>query len=192
MVFLVSMISVSALTVVSDETNEYYDGENWVNAVAAWIHPQWVINVNIPGATWIWSAYQVSVDEAVNGADYVFRKQFDVPECATNLVGTIHITTDNSYNLYLNDVWVGSSGNWQNVESYDISSLLSIGTNTIKVEATNAGLNGGTPTSNPGGLIYSAEISYDGCEGNDVPEFGLIGAALVVAGALGFIVFRKK
>jgi hypothetical protein len=30
------------------------------------------------------------------------------------------------------------------------------------------------------------------CSSNEVPEFGAIGAAIVVVGALGFLIFRKK
>ena len=152
-----------SFNVVSDETNEYYDEDSgeWKDAVAAWVHPAWTSNVNIPGATWIWTAEYVTPEEARYGAEYEFRKLFDIPVDAANIVGSIDITTDNEYVLYINGNLVGSNDVWQNVESYDVSGYLTAGVNNITVLAVNIPWNTDDPMANPGGLLYNLLVEYD-------------------------------
>ncbi len=137
---------------------------------------------SISGADWIWESNR-PVDPA--GGDVVtFQNTVTIPAGAINIVGNIHITCDNGYELTLNSTFVGwaqlgagwkasnltkpfvNTNNWQTVESYDISSLLVPGANTFIIDCANEymgtldGQATGTQDNNPAGLIFEIEISY--------------------------------
>jgi hypothetical protein len=93
--------------------------------------------------------------------------------------GTIYITCDNGYELSINGTLVGKaqlgtgwqtsnltesfvqSSGWQTVETWNITSLLVSGTNTIEIGAANEQMDGGTIASNPAGLKYEIDITYE-------------------------------
>src|SRR5438045_791058 len=65
----------------------------------------------LPGAHWIWRSRLPTPDEAANGSGVVtFTKTFSVPPSAAGASGTIRVTADNSYQLYLNGVLLGQDG----------------------------------------------------------------------------------
>jgi len=181
--------SAATMSVVSDTSNEYYDGINWQPAVATWVHGSWPV---ISGATWIWNSYFItdpSQDEIVQ-----FKKTFRLPACEA-YTGSISITTDNEYSLNINSNLVVADNNWKSVENRDISSYLQSGINVIEITAKNRKCSddGVIPCNvyrNPAGVIYSADISYD-CEAEEVPEFTVIGAGLALLGA-GLFIYRKQ
>lgn len=125
------------------------------------------------------------VKEPVAGDVVEFEEDFSIPGTPTG--GTLYITADNGYEVSVNGTLVGSAqvfdsggtdwedsdlggtyingsaGTWTSVESYDVSSHLSKGTNTLTVLGANAQQSGGSVTGNPGGVIYELDIDYDTC-----------------------------
>jgi PKD repeat protein len=144
------------------------------NAVLCWVHPNWWpgltgYNFGYPNnaAQWIWESYY-TVDP-VGGDTVHFERSFDIP--GTPIGATIYITCDNSYEVYINGNLLGSDDAWQDVETWPVpDNFLNSGTNTLFVEGVNEQTVGGTPTTNPGGLIYEVvyEYTYDcGCTDTD-------------------------
>ena len=158
------------LIVASDETIEWSaDGSGWQPTVACWVHPSWP---EIEGATWIWrTEYTDPVWEYNNVPDggWFFRKVFTIPEDAYKIAGSIEITVDNSYNLSINEVFIGGDGTmskdgpdsleWKTIESFDISGALKPGENTILIRALNY-YSWGSSTTNPAGIIFKTVITY--------------------------------
>lgn len=153
-------------------------------AVAAWQHSLWESEVNpqFGYGTWVWESYRVI--NPVCGDVVDFEKTFAIPGYPTG--GTLWITADNGYEAYLNDTLVGSDGlsgdwrssdltesyvttamaAWSSVENYSLTGLIE-GDNTFDFATANEYFNtddghgaAGAVDSNPGGLIYEAEITY--------------------------------
>ena len=91
----------------------------WSPAVLCWEHPNWYSYLNptdlrdqlfaSPSADWIWKSYQVTYDESVTGDIVFFKKQIDIPECASSITADLFIiTADNAYYFYVNDGWSGT------------------------------------------------------------------------------------
>lgn len=172
-----------------------------------WVHPNWG-----PGSThtfdtetqWIWHCDENSstgqtvggsptyyVKEPVVGDVVRFEDDFSIPGTPTS--GTLYITADNGFEVWVNGTKVGSdqvsdsgttkwedsdlgetyvngtAGGWTSVESYNVSSDLTAGTNTLTVlganeqQSTADGESNGTVTSNPGGVIYELDLEYETC-----------------------------
>jgi PKD repeat protein len=162
------------------------------NAVLGWVHPNWWSGLTdydfgYPNnaAQWIWESYRPV--HPVDGDIVYFERSFDIPGTPTG--ATIYMTCDNGYEVYINgnylgraqlgdgwetsdltDPYVNSSG-WQSVETWTVTAdMLNSGTNVLLAKAANEQVDGGTPDSNPGGLIYEVvyEYTYDcGCNAND-------------------------
>jgi len=124
----------------------------------------------LEGAQWIWKSYQATPDEAQNGSGVVtFRTRFDRPPNAKNAKGTIQITADNAYELYLNDQFIGRSGPldassnddqiWRTINSHPLD--LRLGENELKIRAINYHFPYNmvpTPSDNPAGVIFVLKI----------------------------------
>ncbi len=131
-------------------------------------------------ADWIWDSYRVVNPIAGDVID--FQKTFYIAGFPSS--GTLYITADNGYEVWVNGNGAAAPGgksaqvgagwrtsdltqsyvdanNWQSVESWDISGDLQPGWNTIDIYAANEQMNGATPSSNPGGLIFEIDIEYD-------------------------------
>jgi hypothetical protein len=117
----------------------------------------------------------VTQEEAYNGTPPItFRKIFTIPETATEINGSIRITADNAYELYLNGKLIGKEGvlvpmppdynirqwDWLTIETYPF--IPKPGENEIKIIVINYAqpYSWANPYSNPAGLIYRADISY--------------------------------
>ncbi len=194
--FLLLVGSVFAggnLNIVSDTDTEYYDAGSvsWKPAVLAWVYPGWTSGsiIDNPAAKWIWSSYMVSYDEAVIGSQAEFQRTFEIPATADSISGSIDITADTRYTLYVNGQLIGSDADWPVAENYDITAALIRGTNSISITAENYGAERADPESNPAGLLYSANIRYE-CP--DVPEFGIVGGILATSAAGAFVLSRKR
>jgi hypothetical protein len=150
-------------------------------AVAAWQHSAWgSVTSQFTYGTWIWEAYR-AVDP-ICGTVVDFEETFDIPGEISD--GTMWVTADNGYEAYLNGTLLetdGLSGDWRNSDltegyvttaqaawsSIEIASWLQLTGNTLRFETANEYFNTddghsalGTVDSNPGGLIYEAEITY--------------------------------
>jgi hypothetical protein len=134
------------------------------------------------GADWIWESYRVK--DPVYGTVLIFERSFAIN--GIPLSGKLAITCDNGYEAYLNSKFVGSdnvfdgwlysnltqayvdTSDWDVVEEYDVSSLLTFGTNTLTIYAANEYFNtddygnpwSGTASNNPGGLIFALRVDY--------------------------------
>jgi hypothetical protein len=134
------------------------------------------------GADWIWESYRVK--DPVYGTVLKFERSFAIN--GIPLSGKLAITCDNGYEAYLNSRFVGSdnvadgwlysnlkqmyvdTSNWDSVEEYDVSSLLTSGTNNLTIYAANEYFNTddygnpwkGTESNNPGGLIFALCVDY--------------------------------
>ncbi|MBR9700751.1 hypothetical protein GOV11_02700 [Candidatus Woesearchaeota archaeon] len=151
-------------TVVSDTSVQVTDGNIYTNlslypynAIAAWQHSAWISNVNPTfagsGATWIWES--VYANDPLADEYVTFKKTFEIEGEPT--AGTLRITCDNEYTATLNGLPVGVDDNWKSVESYDVTSLLNAGSNTLEVIALNWGTPGSSTGSNPGACIFDLE-----------------------------------
>jgi hypothetical protein len=159
-------------------------------AVAAWQHSAWgTVTNQFDYGTWIWETGPDSnqtgrdyVNDPICGTVVDFEESFDIPGEFTD--GTLWVTADNGYEAYLNGYLLetdGLSGDWRNsdlTESYvttaqaawssiEIATWLQLTGNTLRFETANEYFNTddghglpGTVDSNPGGLIYEAEITY--------------------------------
>jgi len=150
-------------------------------AVAAWQHSAWQsVTSQFDYGTWIWEAYRAA--DPICGTVVDFEETFDIPGEISD--GTLWVTADNGYEAYLNGTLLetdGLSGDWRNsdlTESYvttamsawssiEIATWLQLTGNTLRFETANEYFNtddghssAGTVDSNPGGLIYEAEITY--------------------------------
>jgi len=149
-------------------------------------HSLWdqnIAGIDTSVADWIWDSRRVVNPVAGDVVD--FERTFTIPGMYfLDKSGSIHITCDNGYELFLNGNSIGfaqvsagwrtsdltqtyvDTSNWQSVENYDVANSLRIGTNTFAFETANeyfGPLDGqayGTISSNPGGLIYEAKVCY--------------------------------
>jgi hypothetical protein len=166
--------ATTTITVSSDSSTQWSaDGSTWNSAVACWVHPSWP---SISDATWIWRTYETNVVDEYNTVPeggWYFQRQFSLPDCASNIHGTLQITADNAYTVSLNNNAIGGDGamnkngpdnqEWSTVENYNIDHKLQAGSNELSIRAMNWFYLPPYDTShgNPAGLIYKATISYD-------------------------------
>lgn len=143
-------------------------------------------------ADWIWESYRVQ--NPVNGDIVTFQKTFTVP--GNPGTGTLYITCDNGYEVTINGNMIGSAqlgsgwetsnlteafcqtSGWQTVETWDVSSALQAGTNTLVIKGVNEyygpldGQGNGTVDNNPGGVIFEMDIAY-------VPGSPIVGGEII-------------
>lgn len=87
-------------------------------------------------ANWIWFDDGNPLPSAPNETVY-FRKTFD--ENYELQEAEIHITCDNTFELFINGKRVGGSEDWRNGRVFDVKPFLQQGRNTIGVVASNQG-----------------------------------------------------
>ncbi|HPR91464.1 MAG TPA: hypothetical protein PK547_01895 [Candidatus Paceibacterota bacterium] len=150
--------------VVSDTNDNVFDTQDVLlgKAILAWNHPGWTAIIN--GANWIWKTY--NVENPTQDETYIFKKDFDI--VGTPASATLKVATDNSYQVWVNDVLVGGDSTEFNYtpagqDQYDITNLHT-GSNNIKFEVKNWAAQGSTAESNPAGLLYRLDIIRSSCE----------------------------
>jgi hypothetical protein len=119
----------------------------------------------IAGAHWIWETQQTAGSQ--DKLPVTFTKVFTLGANATSITGSIQITADNHFVLYVNGAQIGHGDNFASIPTFDISSYLHAGPtqNVIEVVGTNdcsTKVPCGTTDSfgNPAGIIFRADISY--------------------------------
>ncbi len=150
----------------------------------------WDTNVDYDfvAADWIWEAYRVVNPH--DGDIVEFERTFSIP--GDPIAGSLVIVVDNGYEAYMNDTFLGTanlSGDWRSgdlsyplvdgtgwrtVFEHDVTDGLVSGDNVLAISAANEYADPsdednsvvGTISSNPGGVIYELEITYqtDPCE----------------------------
>ena len=117
----------------------------------------------------------------------LFRQTFTMP-LGSDYQGSISTTTDNGSTIYLNGVQVGTTNNWGQMYTFDLSPYLVPGKNVLAVAAVNWG--------GPGGMTYLANISLHAVQfpilpqwqpGTDMPA--ALAGGQAVAGSDGLIYY---
>lgn len=171
-----------SVVLVSDETNNmvverFESPVASYPAVLAWVHPVWTAQDDpelvASGAEWIWEANPTRVEDLTNNVTYTFENNFEWwgPIVDTDLY--MAVGSDNSVWVYLNNVLIGSNtgefgylqGSMLQIPAGNITPNVLQGNNVLRFVVKNWALQGSTPYTNPGGLIYKFEI--DGlCDDN--------------------------
>jgi lysophospholipase L1-like esterase len=102
-------------------------------------------------AQWIWSS--ADANKLAPPATSYFSKSFELAEPESGLV---EITCDNRYVLRLNGRLVGASNNWEQLDRYDVATLLVAGKNTLDVRCVN--------DNGPGGLAVRVTVKAKGTD----------------------------
>lgn len=94
-------------------------------ATAAPLHPE------IGVGAWIWD------HEILDRQECRFVRAFDIPAGAEVESAELHITADNSYQLFLDGQPIGRGGDWRVLIKYDVKLLLTPGRHVLAVNALN-------------------------------------------------------
>lgn len=128
-------------------------------------HPAWTVTSDIPGATWIWATDPTTPHDSGNvDVYYTFRKTFEWWGPVTGATLSLGVGTDNGYEVKLNGTVVGTDWGEYNYKTpadvyNSFGSLIQQGTNTLEIKVKNKALSGGTPSTNPAGLLYKLTIN---------------------------------
>ncbi len=155
-----------SVDLVSDTTN--WVVEKSANALLVTnIHPRWTIDLTQPqwqGAKWIWATDPTTQEDVTNNVVYTFRKTFEWWGPITGTAMDVAVGSDNSVQVFLNGVMIGentSEFGYQtpiSIPANVIEANIAQGTNTLEFKVKNWAQAGGTPASNPGGLVYHFNI----------------------------------
>ena len=106
-------------------------------------------------AQWIWFDEGNPAVEAPAETRY-FRRVFTVDQAADRPIdaGSLDITADNGYTVWLNGAEVGKGSDWMVPDHYDVKAQLLQGKNVLAVEARN--------TDGPAGLMVRLSYSPSG------------------------------
>jgi hypothetical protein len=148
-----------SVTLTSDTTNTVTEKAGAFAQALTFIHSGWT--AVIADATWIWGDNPVV--DPVNATTQTFVKSFywNGPVTSTAL----NIAADNSYDVKVNNVSVGSSTTETNhtLATQDAYSAFNgqivQGMNTVSVTVNNFAQVGGTAQSNPAGLLYKLVVT---------------------------------
>ncbi|MCK5096060.1 MAG: PKD domain-containing protein [Candidatus Pacebacteria bacterium] len=148
-----------SVVVVSNTEDMVVGGSNAIETYDE--HTAWTAIIEL--ATWIWEHYYVQnpeTEETVN-----FTKDFGI--IGLPATTTLMVAADNTYTVRVNGVEVATSTDENNFQletqdEYDVTGMLHAGINTISFEVTNLEQPGGTPQSNPAGLLYRLEVEIEG------------------------------
>ena len=146
-----------------------------------WAGGGWGTNIAaIPGAVWIFGPV-TGATTAAESANFTFTKSFFLNGTPTG--GSIMISADDFGSVRVNGSQVGTVGSTTNIAlavqkanlaSFDISSFLHPGLNTIAINVQNGAFGGCTNCTfaqNPAGAVFGGTLSFNGA---DVPEPGTI------------------
>jgi hypothetical protein len=132
------------------------------NAVATFVPSTWT--VNIPGATWIWNAFHVA--DPAEGETVTFTKTITVTGNPTS--ASIVIGADDNYEASLNGTQFGADSAFNNFsagneDTYNLTSLLHTGNNTLSITVHNLATGDIDPENNPAGLLYKLDVKTADC-----------------------------
>jgi len=134
-------------------------------------HPAWTVTGDIPEATWIWATDPTTAHDAGNiNVYYTFEKTFEWWGPVNGVTLSLGVGTDNGYEIKLNGNIVGTDWGEYNYRSpadvyTNFGNYIVQGTNTLEIQVKNKAMSGGTPSTNPGGLLYELVIDGD-CNDN--------------------------
>lgn len=134
-----------------------------VPAIQALASGVWAADVDDSDAKWIWSEDPYDANWEVDKW-VTFNRTFTV--VGEPQAGTLKIGSDNSYEAWINGIPVGSDAsenNHSSADTWDVSSYLVNGSNTLEIRVKNMGLPGQPQENNPGGLIYNLNWTAEDC-----------------------------
>ncbi len=101
-------------------------------------------------AQWIWGSPEAT-RQAMDGL-CLFQHAFELDRVPAKAV--LRITCDDQYVVRINNRLVGVNASWQDIERYDVTAMLTRGTNTVFVRARNM-------SQGPAGLLASLQLDFD-------------------------------
>lgn len=127
-------------------------------------HVRWTADVGDSRAKWIWATDPTLQNDTTQNVEYTFEKRFSWygPFVGSSL--SFAVGSDNSIVVYLNGHEIGNNNSefgYQNPITIDasvINPFILQGENSLTFKVTNWGQTGGSPSSNPGGLLYYFDI----------------------------------
>ncbi|KAF8624375.1 hypothetical protein AX15_005908 [Amanita polypyramis BW_CC] len=144
-----------------------FDDSNWPHAVivgnansAPWHvpYPQPpASSLSISNSYWIWTNEISSPGGNAPIGHRAFRKTIDLPGGVLTRSGTIVISVDNGYTLYINGKQIGSAGDWTHAQRWKFTLDYPTDDIVIAVDAVNTG--------GPAGLIAAVEFDVANCDG---------------------------
>lgn len=108
---------------------------------------------SLQGASWIWHAAD---GYSPPPGQRKFRTYIEIPKGRTAAKAMLSMTADNSFKLSINEAFVCSGNDWNEITDASITRDLHSGSNEILVTATNGGVEG-----NPAGVIGSILVILD-------------------------------
>ena len=128
------------------------------------IHNAWT--ASIPGATWIWGENPINTPSVE--VTETFTKTFTIAG-VPNANATLMIAADNSYSVDVNgNIGVCADATEDNYSAADTCSIpvgmIHSGSNTLTFHVKNFAMDGGTPQSNPAGLLYKFTYTANECQ----------------------------
>ncbi|MEX0931760.1 MAG: SipW-dependent-type signal peptide-containing protein [Candidatus Paceibacterota bacterium] len=126
-------------------------------------------------ADWVWAQDSTSVNDSGNiDVEYTFERDFQWNGDVGDVTFQMALASDNGFAIYLNnDLLIDELDTEYNYNAVltplngienDFKNALNLGSNTLKIVVRNHALSNGTPSSNPGGLLYYLNIERTDCE----------------------------
>ncbi len=130
----------------------------------SFIHGAWnSVTTALSDATWIWGEDPVSPSDT--DKTEVFTRTFSLTSVPASAM--LEMSADNGYLVKVNGTTVDDrlavETNYSSVHTYNVASLLVAGSNTLEVTVKNFAQEGGTPQSNPAGLIFRLTANDTEC-----------------------------
>jgi hypothetical protein len=153
---------------VSDEVTMVGELPAVVTAPTVSISGPWTQALNATGAKWIWNA-ALATPSDVTDEVVTFTRKFNVVGTPTSVL--LNLAADNYYTVSVNGNPVAGCADTSNLDNFsnveptcDITSVVTPNAvNTLTFTVTNKSGFGTDPQQNPGGLIYSVDITGASC-----------------------------
>lgn len=147
--------------VLESDSSDYVVEHNDSAKTLSVVNPGWVQTISSSIASWIWGDDPV-IDSTVLETQ-TFKKSFNWT--ANSLTSaTLEIASDNGHQITLGSYTGGDNSefNYGATKSYDVSSGVVSGLNTLQIAVTNLPVPNSTPDENPAGLIYKLTLKGTG------------------------------
>lgn len=115
---------------------------------------------SIPGAGWIWAPGITGATDLADQDAYLFSKTINLPGVPVS--GSLSVAADDGAELFVNGTSAGTAAGPGGLSTFDITSLLQEGSNTIVVRGANGLIcnQACTYSSNPAGVVFGGTVAY--------------------------------
>ena len=137
------LLTTESLTIASNEETIFI-GSNTnkalpsnIEAVPTQIHPAWkAFDRNYPeltNAIWIADRKNITTDEAIDGGQYTFARDFDVPfDLSRMRSAELCLLVDDFCEVMVNEIRFGRVAGFQDIHKFDISKAVKKGPNRVQ------------------------------------------------------------